>query len=115
MSDWKRQGEHIEVPTYSIVKTRKREGRWEYKEVESGQGDWNDLVFILWENFEQFRDLIIGYSSVKELHEKLDSVAANLEKKGVPYEFTLADKTDDWYYAFCKPAVYRVDHDGKLG
>jgi hypothetical protein len=114
MSKWKKQGEHLDVPTYAIVKVRKKEGRWEYQEIESGSGDWADLVFILWENYEQFRDQIVGFSSVKDLHEKLDSLADHVSAKGT-YEFTLPDKTDDWYYATCRPAVYRIDHEGKLG
>lgn len=116
MSDWKKQSEHIEVSTYAIVKTRKKDGKWEYKELEAGVGDWSDLVFVLWETYEQFQDQLTDtFKTLKAMHEGMDALAATLAKKGEPYEFKLADGTDEWIYAFCRPATYRIDHEGKLG
>jgi len=115
MTDWKKQDEDLWVPTYVIVKTRYKDGRWEYKEVEAGSGDWSDLVFILWENYGQFKDQLSDtFKSLKAMHERMDDIALGLAAKNRPYEFKLADETDEWFYAWSKSAIYKVDHEGKL-
>lgn len=110
--EWKKQEDRLEVTTWCIVQTRKKDGRWDYREVEAGFGDWSELVYVLYEDYMQFgTDVETG----KNKHTVLDEIAKRLEKQDQPYEFKLPDKTDNWYYAYSKPAIYRVDHEGKLG
>lgn len=109
--EWKKQSERIEVHTCVIIKTRKKNGRQEYQEVMKCGGDWAELVFILHEDYGQFKNEI---EVAKNKHAALDAIAEKLSNLDRPYEFTLPDKTDYWYCAYSKPVIYRTDHEGKL-
>jgi hypothetical protein len=113
--DWIPFNKGIEVNNYIVIKRRKGENtKWDILEIESMKGDWNDLVFTLFENYGQFQDQVAHLSNRAARHDKLDSIAAEYASKNVPYEFVLADGTDDWYIAYVKPVIYRMDPDGSL-
>lgn len=111
---WKKQDEPIEVDCYAIVQVKKEDGRWKYREVVTSQGSWFDLVFELWSNYKIFDDEITLTKSSSEKYNKMDEIGDRLSKLDRPYEFKLPDGTDWWYYAYCKPVSFRVDHEGKL-
>ena len=110
--EWMKQSDHLNIHTYTVVMTRKKSGRWEYYESASGLGDWAELVYVLYEDYGQFKEDV---ELAKNKHDALDSLAEKLAKHDQPYEFKLSDGTDNWYYAYSKPVVYRVDHEGKIG
>ena len=87
----------VEVNNYIIVKRRKgQHTKWDLLEIESMKGDWNDLIFVLYEVYGQFQDRVAHLSSKSAIYNKLDEIAAEYKAKCVPYEFVLPDGTDDW-------------------
>jgi hypothetical protein len=113
--EWVPFNKGIEVNNYIIVKRRKGEfTKWDILEVESMKGDWNDLIYILFTTYGQFKDLVSHLPNRAAKHDKLDAIANEYAKKNVPYEFMLPDRTDDWYLAYVKPVIYRMDPDGSL-
>ena len=113
--EWIPFNKGVEVNNYIIVKRRKgQHTKWDLLEMESMKGDWNDLIFVLYEVYGQFKDRVAHLSSKTAIYNKLDEVAAEYAAKGVPYEFVLPDGTDDWYLALVKPVIFRMDPDGTL-
>lgn len=108
--EWNPHEVHLNLMSWSIVQTIKKHGKWFWREVSSGEGGWDELVFELATSFGQFKDELM----VKNRHRKMETIAARLEGQNQPYEFMMPDGTDGWYYAYCKPAVFRIDHEGKL-
>ena len=59
MEDWTSGNVAIEVPVYIIIKRHfTPEGKQEYQEVVNEKGDWSDLVFDLWDLYQQFDPLL---------------------------------------------------------
>jgi hypothetical protein len=115
MSEWTSADRAIHVSVCVIIKRRKaKHGRWEYQLINSFEGEWNDLVYELLTEYNQFKDEVDHLPSKSARHDKLDAIATHLEKSNVPYEFMLPDKTDDWYVAYVKPAIFRIDAEGLL-
>lgn len=114
MSDWVSYNHPLEINVCVIIKRRSgKYDKWEYTEISRFIGEWNDLVEELNNVYGIFsRD--VEFLPRAARHEKLDAIAAELAKKDLPYEFVLPDRTDDWYVAYCKPVIFRIDSDGGL-
>jgi hypothetical protein len=113
--DWIPFNKGIEVNNYIIIKRRKGEfTKWDILEVESMKGDWHDLIYVLYMTYGQFKDQLDHLPNRAARYDKLDSIAVEYESKNTPYEFMLPDRTDDWYIAYVKPVIYRMDPDGSL-
>jgi hypothetical protein len=111
---WVSSTKHLEIPVCVILKKHQnKQGRWEYQEVSSWRGDWNDIIFELYETYGQFKNEV-DHLSKKDRHEKLDKLATIYEVKDEPYEFMLTDFTDDWYVAYCKSITFRVGPRGEV-
>ena len=108
MDEWTPVIEPVEISVCCIVKFRMNEDKiLEYQEVMSFKGDWADLAFELYDSFGQFRDEVPEEKTKK--YEVLEKIGKSLERKGESYDFKLADRTDDWYIAYCKKVVFRFD------
>ena len=105
----------VEVNVCVIIKRRKGlVTKWDIQEIESFKGDWHDLIFTLYTDYGQFRNEVEHLSKEVAKHNKLDEIALKYIKLDMPYEFVLADGTDDWYLAYVKPVVFKMDPDGSL-
>jgi hypothetical protein len=112
---WYPFNEGVEISVYVIIKRRKGEShKWEIMEVEAMKGDWHDLVYVLNKTYGQFQDQVAYLHKRSAINDKLDSIALDYAERDLPYEFVLADRTDDWYVAYVKPAIFRMDPDGSL-
>lgn len=113
--EWIPFNKGIEICNYVIIKRRKGEStKWDLLEIESMKGDWHDLIYVLHTTFGQFKDQIAHLPNRAAKHDKLDSIAEEYARKNTPYEFVLPDRTDDWYIAYVKPVIFRMDPDGSL-
>jgi len=113
---WTTFDKALEVNVCVIVKRRLGKGkRYEYQEVCMFRGDWNDLVHELYITYNQFVDQVEHLSKKQAIYERLDMIASELERRNSSYEFVLPDFTDEWFVAYCKPAVFRIDGEGNLG
>lgn len=113
MQEWKAFDVPIKVPIYTIVKVRnnKEQKKWEYTELETGIGDWEDLVVILWGAYDQFSDQVSDIESTKNRYNTLERISKTLERGDEPYDFTMPDGTDDWYHAYVRIVdVFYMDH-----
>ena len=110
-SEWMPQDSHLELMVWAIVQTIKKNGRWVYREVSSGMGDWDELVHELYKEWGQFGDEM---AVAKNKYRKMEQIAEKLAKRDEAYTFMMPDGTDGWYYAYCKPAVFRINHEGEL-
>jgi len=106
----------IDINVCVIIKKRQNSSnkRWEYTELDSFIGEWNDLVYELYKSYNQFAEEVNHYTKKRELHNKLDEIAKKLEARGMPYEFVLPDFTDSWYVAYIKTVTFRLDTRGEL-
>jgi hypothetical protein len=115
MTDWISSDKSIHVDTCVIIKRhRTKYGRWEYNVMATFKGEWNDLVYELYETYDRFYDEVGHLSKRSAIHDRLDKIAEKLKAADEAYEFMLPDKTDDWYVAYVKPAIFRIDADGSL-
>jgi hypothetical protein len=115
MSDWVSFNKPVEINVWVIIKRRRgKYDKWEYTEINRSLGDWHDLVYELFSCWQQFQDEVAHLSKRSAKHERLDLIAERLSKADMPHEFVLPDGTDDWYVAYCKPAIFRIDSDGGL-
>jgi len=114
MQEWTSHEIPIEIPTYVIIQVGKKNKRWHYIEHKSGYGGWTEAVWEMYDSFGQFKDEVAGSKNNKEIHERLDNIAMQLEQKGMPYEFKLPDFTDFWYVAYAKNATYKIEHSGEI-
>jgi len=110
-SEWQGREKHVEIECWAIVQTLQKHGRWTFREVLTGSGGWDELVYELCMNWNQFVDEL---EVAKNRYKKIDQIADRLAKTGGPYEFKMPDGTDAWYYAYSKPAIFRINHEGKL-
>jgi len=114
MNEWISFNKPIPINVCVIIQRRRgKYDKWEYIEISRFMGDWNDLVDELHNVYGLFADEVEYLGRVAK-HERLDHIAGKLEKEDMPYEFMLKDGTDNWYCAYCKPAVFRIDSDGGL-
>jgi hypothetical protein len=112
---WTSGDKSLHVNVCVIIKRRKNKfGRWEYQALDCFHGEWNDLVYDLYEKYGRFKEEVDYITNKAALHDKLDEIADRLARHDTAYEFVLPDRTDDWYVAYVKPAVFRIDADGSL-
>jgi hypothetical protein len=89
-------------------------GEYFFSIIEQETGDWEDLVFVLWESYNQFIDVIPKGTPRDKRNKELDDLAKKFENLDVPYTFFLPDHTDDMYIAFIQRTKSKIMPDGTI-
>jgi hypothetical protein len=97
-----------------IVKTHRVDTkRIEFIVEDQFLGDWEDLVFTLYDQYGIFADEL-DHLERKQRNDQISKIANRISTHDRPYEFKLQDGSDDWYLAYCKQVPFRLDPDGNL-
>lgn len=112
MDEWVSGTTHVNVCV--IIKThRVDKKRMEFMIVDQFLGDWEDLVFTMYDEYGVFVDELEHLTRTQR-NDHISKIASRISTHEKPYEFKLPDGSDDWYVAYCKPLSFRVDPDGTL-
>lgn len=110
--EWSKITIPLTTSMWVILKLRKTRGGYVWKEILSEKGDFEDLTFVLWNDYNQFYDLIPKNSPRDKRNSELEKLASRLKAAGVPYSFYLPDHTDDFYLAIVVNHTTRILPDG---
>jgi hypothetical protein len=109
---WSKIIEPLIIPVWVIIKIRQTKNGSLYQEVASEKGNWEDLAFVLWQDFGQFKDRVLPHLSRRNRDLEIEKIGIELERIQTPYPFYLPDFTDDMYCGFVINAKTRVFQDG---
>ena len=84
------------------------------KIVHAEFGDWSDLIYLLFTEYDQFTNDLSMHVDTKSFYDKIDEMAINLEQTSKSYSFVMADGTDDWFVALVKPLRVYLGANGEV-
>ena len=111
MDEWNKISIPLITQSWVILKIRKMEGGYYYSEIASEKGDWEDLVTALWQDHKQFSDRLLDLYSRQKIDSEIQQIAKELEAANMPYPFSKADFSDDWYIGFVVSSNSRIFPD----